>query len=672
MARRLVVGNMCAVQINVSRGKGRIDRDAEKTTGALLEFDTLRDFEVMKLGGLHVRRLKVVLQRLQINERHAGGKFVKLAGIANGREPRGVRSLQSFYKRNVPEFRDGVSSKTVALVDMAPLSEAPQAFIRVLLIEDNPGDVFLLSEMLRDAPIRFEIESVSRLSEALDRLDRGGIDVVLSDLSLPDSQGIGTFHRLLVHPARVPIVVLSGLDDESLALQTVEEGAQDYLVKGQLDQPLLVRSIRYAIKRADSERCLEQERALLRNVIDNLPDSIYVKDLEGRYLLDNQAHMRQIGAKSLEEVIGKTGIDFFPAHTAAAFQADDERVMRTGRPIINRHECVDDGSRSKLWLSTTKVPLRDVDGEIAGIIGISRDITARKDAEAQLALYTEELREKNAEMEDDLNMAREVQQAFLPQQFPSFPRKLPASQSALAFVSKYLPTTTLGGDFFHILPVSEMQAGIFICDVMGHGVRAALVTAIQRALVEELVEFADRPGEFLTRMNASLLSILRRTRSPMFVSAFYLLVNVEDATLQYANAGHPRPLHFKRDENSVALLTGQNARPGPALGVFEDSQYLTHHAAMAARDLVLLYTDGLYEVEGADGDYYDQGRLLEFVERRVQHGSDSIFEETLEEVRRFSFSGGFVDDVCLVGVEVQWVGAREPAHHALSEVGQIH
>ncbi|MDB6155840.1 MAG: putative sensor protein [Chthoniobacteraceae bacterium] len=555
---------------------------------------------------------------------------------------------------------------------MAPLSEAPQAFIRVLLIEDNPGDVFLLSEMLRDAPIRFEIESVSRLSEALDRLDRGGIDVVLSDLSLPDSQGIGTFHRLSVHPARVPIVVLSGLDDESLALQTVEEGAQDYLVKGQLDQPLLVRSIRYAIKRADSERCLEQERALLRNVIDNLPDSIYVKDLEGRYLLDNQAHMRQIGAKSLEEVIGKTGIDFFPAHTAAAFQADDERVMRTGRPIINRHECVDEGSRSKLWLSTTKVPLRDVDGEVAGIIGISRDITARKDAEAQLARYTEELREKNAEMEDDLNMAREVQQAFLPQQFPSFPRKVSASQSALAFVSKYLPTTTLGGDFFHVLPVSEMQAGIFICDVMGHGVRAALVTAIQRALVEELVEFADRPGEFLTRMNASLLSILRRTRSPMFVSAFYLLVNVEDATLQYANAGHPRPLHFKRDENSVALLSGQNARPGPALGVFEDSRYLTHHAAMAARDLVLLYTDGLYEVEGADGDYYDQGRLLEFVERRVQHGSDSIFEETLEEVRRFSFSGGFVDDVCLVGVEVQWVGARESARQTLSEVGQIH
>jgi hypothetical protein len=63
---------------------------------------------------------------------------------------------------------------------------------------------------------------------------------------------------------------------------------------------------------------------------------------------------------------------------------------------------------------------------------------------------------------------------------------------------------------------------------------------------------------------------------------------------------------------------------------------------------------------------------LEFVERRVQHGSDSIFEETLEEVRRFSFSGGFVDDVCLVGVEVQWVGARESARQTLSEVGQIH
>ncbi len=534
-----------------------------------------------------------------------------------------------------------------------PSEKAESPPIHLLLVEDNRGDVFLLEEMLREAPIRFSVETVTRMSSALERLDRGGIDVVLSDLTLPDSRGIETFHRLAVHPAQVPIVVLSGLNDETLALQTVEEGAQDYLVKGLLDQPLLVRALRYAIKRAEADRRWQDERALLRNVIDHIPDGIYVKDASGRYLLDNVAHMRQIGAASLEEVVGKTTADFFPKEIAAKFQADDEMVLRTGVPVVDQHEVTDADSTNALWLSTTKVPLRDGKGKIIGVIGIGRDITARRDAERQLARYTQELRVKNAELEDDLEMAREVQQAFLPQQFPTFPRKAPPEESVLRFYSKYLPTTALGGDFFHILPISDFRAGIFICDVMGHGVRAALVTAIQRALVEELTEFADDPGEFLTRMNTSLLSILRRTRSPMFASAFYLTVDVEQGSLRYANAGHPLPLHLKRESESVASLEANIVRAGPALGVFENSIYATATTTVAARDLILLYTDGLYEVENAAGEYFDQRMLLHGLETRVMHTPEAIFEETLEEVQRFSESGGFIDDVCMVAVEIQ-------------------
>jgi sigma-B regulation protein RsbU (phosphoserine phosphatase) len=355
-------------------------------------------------------------------------------------------------------------------------------------------------------------------------------------------------------------------------------------------------------------------------------------------------------------VVGKTTWDFFPRDVAARFQADDEQVMKSGQAIINRHESLGDTPGAVRWLSTTKVPLRDPNGRVIGLVGIGRDITARKNAEEKLARYTEELREKNAELEDDLNMAREVQQAFLPQQFPSFPRKATAADSAIRFYSKYLPTTALGGDFFHVLPISESAAGVFICDVMGHGVRAALVTAIQRALVEELASFAADPGEFLTQMNHSLLSILRRTRSPMFASAFYLHVDVAAGTLRYANAGHPRPLHLRRSAGVVEMLTGGVPRPGPAIGVFEESRYQTHECTAAAGDLVFLFTDGLYEVESPEGEYYDQNLLLHAIERRVRKPVEELFEETLEEVQRFSSSGNFLDDVCLVGVEIQRVG----------------
>ncbi len=544
-------------------------------------------------------------------------------------------------------------------MNQGPPDESPSAPIRILLIEDDPGDAFLLGELLSGAPVAFGLENVERLSTALERLTAGGIDVVLSDLSLPDSKGIETFHRLAAHPARVPIIVLSGLDDEALALQTVKEGAQDYLVKGCVDQPLLVRSIRYALKRAEVDRALRQERNLLRNVIDNLLEFVYVKDGCGRYLLNNRAHTRDLGMSGPEEIVGKTSFDLFPEEVARRLQADDAQVMTTGEPIVNRHEAADDGNGSLRWISTTKVPLRDAEGRIIGIIGIGRDITARKNSEEKLARYTEELREKNAELEDDLNLAREVQQAFLPQQFPRFPGYASAEGSALRFVSKYLPTTALGGDFFHILPISDHEAGVFICDVMGHGVRAALVTAIQRALVEELQPLARQPGEFLTQMNRALLSILRRTRSPMFASAFYLLVDVATGVLRYANAGHPHPLHLRRAAGEVELLAGDNSKPGPALGVFDESCYRTFEAQVVAQDLLVLFTDGLYEVESAQGELYEPALLRRGMENRLRHPAEQIFDETLEEVRNFSATHDFVDDVCLVGVEVLRVGVVE-------------
>ena len=529
--------------------------------------------------------------------------------------------------------------------------------IHVLLVEDSPEDVLLFMDTLRGALVEFRVDAVSCLREAFAKLDGGGIDVVISDLSLPDSTGMHTFHQLAAHPARVPVVLITGLNDEGLALSMMEEGAQDYLLKGQFDQALLVRSIRYAIKRAEAERRVERERNLLRSVIDNIPDAIYVKDAEGRYLLDNEAHMRQIGVAAPEEVVGKTCADFAPAEIAALCQSEDREVIETGRPLVNSYEALTLPGGARRWVSSTKVPLRDLGGRTIGMIRIAHDITARRETEEKLAVSMRELQERNAEMEDDLNMAREVQMAFLPQQFSVFPRRAAPQEVSLRFVSRYLPTTTLGGDFFHILPISETEAGVFICDVMGHGVRAALVTAIARALAEELEEFAADPGAFLTQMNASMVSILRRTRSPMFASGFYMVVNVEEGRLHFANAGHPCPLHLKRDRSTLSFLQAPGARTGPALGVFEGSRYGAQSVQVAPRDVVVLYTDGLYEVEGVHGDLFDQERLLKTLGSHMQIPTEALFEQTLREVRSFSANGAFIDDVCLVGVEVERIGA---------------
>jgi len=122
--------------------------------------------------------------------------------------------------------------------------------IKILLIEDCHADCCLMEGMLKDSDaVRFELETVSRLSTGLARLAGGKFDVVLLDLGLPESSGMDTLKKILEHNLEVPIIVLTGQDDDHLGLETIKEGAQDYLSKGQLDKNVLTRSIRYAIER---------------------------------------------------------------------------------------------------------------------------------------------------------------------------------------------------------------------------------------------------------------------------------------------------------------------------------------------------------------------------------------------------------------------------------------
>lgn len=141
------------------------------------------------------------------------------------------------------------------------------ADFKILLVEDNPGDARLIREMLLELPrIRFEVELADRLATGLARIRAGNIHAVLLDLGLPDSRGVDTFVAAHAVASHIPIIVLTGLGDEALAIRTVQEGAQDYLVKGQADASVLERSIRYAVERKKAEQTLRSsEMALQRS-----------------------------------------------------------------------------------------------------------------------------------------------------------------------------------------------------------------------------------------------------------------------------------------------------------------------------------------------------------------------------------------------------------------------
>jgi sigma-B regulation protein RsbU (phosphoserine phosphatase) len=161
------------------------------------------------------------------------------------------------------------------------VSTIAQGLVRVLLIEDNIADVDLIKDAFEDAALDpalsgavFELEQVDRLRAGMERLLAGDVDVVLLDLSLPDSQGFETFVKLERTSPTTPIVVLSGLDDEQMAVRAVREGAQDYLVKGRVDGITLTRSIRYAVERKRSE----DERAQMARAQAEAEASIRSRD----------------------------------------------------------------------------------------------------------------------------------------------------------------------------------------------------------------------------------------------------------------------------------------------------------------------------------------------------------------------------------------------------------
>jgi len=397
--------------------------------------------------------------------------------------------------------------------------------IKILLIEDNPTDVLLVRATLKAVPgLSFELFTADYLATGIELAKCDHFDVVLLDLGLPGSQGLETFETFHRAVPDIPIVILSGLGDEEVAMQAVQLGGQDYLPKGEAMGEVLPRAIRYAIERQRAQ--LERERSAA------------------------------------------------------------------------------------------------------------------------------ELQRKNGVLEEELRMAREIQCALLTHKYPEF---LVHDKNALHFAHCYLPAVSLSGDFFSVLRLSDHTAGVLICDVMGHGVQAALIGTLMRGLMRGLVDqfktVASEPGKFLSALNQQISETIKQAGIETFATAFYFIADLANHEVHYANAGHPSALILKRDSEAVDWL-GVGGQHRPPLGLIGATDYPTFHQKLAPHDAILLFTDGLYEAENAAGEPYGRERLLAAVRQRLHEPCEQLLGELIHESQKFCGHDDFGDDVCILGMDV--------------------
>ncbi|MEW6586494.1 MAG: histidine kinase dimerization/phosphoacceptor domain -containing protein [Nitrospirota bacterium] len=265
-----------------------------------------------------------------------------------------------------------------------------QQAIKILLIEDNLGDARLIRDMLEDAQYQsFSLYHAETLSEGSHMLSDGQFNVVLLDIGLPDSMGIDSIKAIKDCSPEVPIIMMTGLDNEETAITSLKMGAQDYLVKGQVDTGLLLRSIRYAIERNNAAADIESKQRFIQHVADTTPDILYILDISDHSLVYSNKALRDVLGYSVEEInlfgdslyhklVYSEDLNRVLEYGERLYSANDDKILNLECRMRHR-----DGRWR--WMDFRSVVFsRGKDGSTKEILGTAHDITDRKETEERI------------------------------------------------------------------------------------------------------------------------------------------------------------------------------------------------------------------------------------------------------------------------------------------------
>jgi two-component system, sensor histidine kinase and response regulator len=260
--------------------------------------------------------------------------------------------------------------------------------LSILHLEDQEADAILIKSYINKGFSDFDYHFVDDEKDFIMALEEKKIDLILSDYQLPDYSGMEALYFVKNNHPTIPFIFVTGKMGEDAAIDSLLKGATDYVLKSKLER--LVPAMNRVLHEAEllknkiaADEALLKEQYLMQTLMNNIPDHLYFKDLESRFIRISKSNNPWFGLTDSAEAIGKTDFDFFTEEHARAAFLDEQEIIRTGLPLI-KEERETWADRSDTWVLSTKMPLRDQDGNIIGTFGISREITERKRFEEEL------------------------------------------------------------------------------------------------------------------------------------------------------------------------------------------------------------------------------------------------------------------------------------------------
>ena len=530
--------------------------------------------------------------------------------------------------------------------------------LKILLVSSDKEMAQRVNDLLLCAAKEVAVTVAPTADAGLALVATNNFHAILFEIGQANAAALFQITSLTTKAPQQAVIVIGPTEDENFLAEAVFSGAQDYLGRDQLQAPTLRHALHCSIARQQERIALVEEKENYYGLFDHLVEGIFRTTPSGNYLLANVALARIYGYDSpvqlmagIKDIANRLYVDHGRREEFVRLMQENDTLSGFESRIYRKDGTI-------IWIAENCRAVRDGQGRLLYYEGTVEDITEHKRAEEQIRRATaelsrsrEELRLKSSVMEENLRTAREIQLTMLPQSYPNFPPHVAPESSAFQFVHRYEAAESVSGDFFTVSALSETEVGVFICDVTGHGVRAALVTAMIRALTEELKPLARDPGVFLRKLNGDLCAILKNTGTPMLTTAFYAVADCRTGLLRFAHAGHPKPLLVRRTSGSIEPLINASGRGQPALGLFENPPYASTDLTLIPGDFLMLFTDGLYEVQGENEELYSQERLVLDMKNLLHHPSGILFDELLGLVRGFALNGEFDDDVCLVGLD---------------------